>query len=80
MIFQSQSTDLKLMRNSSIEECNMFGLFKKDPVKNLQKNYEEKLSLAMEAQRSGDIRSFSELSDEADSILKQIEMLKQDAG
>jgi len=58
----------------------MFGLFKKDPIKNLQKNYEEKLSLAMEAQRNGDMRSFSELSEEANTILKQIEMSKQSAG
>lgn len=55
----------------------MFGLFKKDPVQKLQNQYEAKLAKAMQAQRNGDIRSFSELTEEATEIQKQIESLQR---
>lgn len=51
----------------------MFGLFKKDPVKKLQASYEAKLAEAMAAQRAGDMRLFSALSEQADSLLKEIQ-------
>ncbi len=57
----------------------MFGLFKKDPVKKLQKQYHDKLEEAMHAQRNGDIRSYSALSTEADKLLKAIENIKSTA-
>lgn len=50
----------------------MFGLFKQDPTKTLQQAYEKKLSQAMQAQRSGDIRQYSLLTEEAEGILAQI--------
>ena len=56
----------------------MFKFFKKDPAKKLQATYEEKLRNAMEAQRNGDIRSFSTLSEEASKILDEINQLKKD--
>ncbi len=40
----------------------MFGLFKKDPLKKLQKEYEAKLEEAMHMQRNGKIREYSFLS------------------
>lgn len=57
----------------------MFGLFKKDPVKKLQKQYHDKLEEAMHAQRNGDIRGYSMLSKEADTLLKSIEKYKSTA-
>jgi hypothetical protein len=54
----------------------MFGLFKSDPVKKLKVAYEKKLQEAMQAQRGGDIRLYSELSTEADIIYQKIKMLE----
>lgn len=54
----------------------MFGLFKKDPLKRLNKAYDAKLLEARDAQRSGDIQGFAVLSEEANSILKQIQALQ----
>lgn len=51
----------------------MFSWFRKDPIKRLQNDYHQKLEQAMQAQRNGDIRTYSELSVEAEAILKQIE-------
>ncbi|WLD56731.1 DUF6435 family protein [Salinispirillum sp. LH 10-3-1] len=50
----------------------MFGLFKQNPTKKLQNAYERKLSEAMQAQRSGDIRQYSLLTEEAEAIFAQI--------
>jgi hypothetical protein len=36
----------------------MFSIFKKDPIKKLDKRYESKLKEAMNAQRKGDIKSY----------------------
>ncbi|MCC2605751.1 DUF6435 family protein [Planctobacterium marinum] len=54
----------------------MFGLFKSDPVKKLRKQYDDKLESAMLAQRRGDIKSYSLLTAEAESLWQQIEKLK----
>lgn len=51
----------------------MFSFFKKDPLKELNKQYLQKLEEAMHAQRNGDIRSYSMLTSEAEDILKKIE-------
>lgn len=53
----------------------MFGLFSSDPKKKLQKAYEEKLSAAMKAQRSGDIRTYSLLTEEAEALRAQLKAL-----
>lgn len=50
----------------------MFSLFKKDPIKKLQKQYQEKLEAGMHAQRNGDMRAFAELSKQAEEIDKEI--------
>lgn len=50
----------------------MFGIFKSDPVKKYQKQYEQLLQDAMQAQRGGDIRLYSELSSEADRLYQKI--------
>lgn len=54
----------------------MFGLFKTDPVRKAEKAYYQKLEQAMNAQRNGDIRSYSMLTAEAESIRVEIEKLK----
>ena len=58
----------------------MFGLFKKDPAQKLQKEYDKKLFEAMQAQRNGDIKSYSMLSQEAEAILKQIDEINAKNG
>ena len=56
----------------------MFKFFKKDPVKELEKNYQKLLEEAMELQRSGDIKSYALKMEEAEKVEKQIdELLKQ---
>ena len=54
----------------------MFGIFKKDPVKKLRKQYERKLTEAMQAQRSGDIKRYSELTAESETLLAKLEALE----
>ncbi|MFO7553119.1 MAG: DUF6435 family protein [Haliea sp.] len=57
----------------------MFGFFKTSAarqVKKLQKEYESKLGEAMQAQRNGDIRSYSMLSEEADKLYRQLVAIK----
>jgi len=50
----------------------MFSIFKKDPTKKLNKELSIKLEQAMQAQRKGDIRTYSQLSFEAQEIDKKI--------
>jgi hypothetical protein len=54
----------------------MIGLFKSNPTKKLRKNYDIKLEQAMLAQRKGDIKTYSMLTAEAESIWKEIEALE----
>ena len=54
----------------------MFGLFKKDPVAKLQKAYEAKMLEARDVQRSGDLRKYAVVIEEAEEILKKIEAAK----
>lgn len=56
----------------------MLNFFKKDTVKALQKAYERKLTEAQQAQRNGDIRAYSMLSEEADSLYKRIQSAKSE--
>lgn len=58
----------------------MFSLFKKDPVKKLRQQYNDKLQEAMNAQRNGDMRAYAELTEEAQSIFQEIERLEAETG
>jgi hypothetical protein len=58
----------------------MFGLFKKDPLQLLQKDYDAALSKAFQAQRDGNIRLYSTLTAEAEAIREYIEALKNSEG
>ena len=56
----------------------MFWIFKKDPLKNLQKKYEMLLEEAMNAQRNGKIEEFGELSYESEKLYKEIQKIKEE--
>ena len=53
----------------------MFGLFKKDPVKKLQKEYADLMERARDVQRSGDLRAYAEMIKESEEILQKIDDL-----
>lgn len=55
----------------------MFGLFKKDPIKKLRKEYEQKLEEALNLQRTGDIKGFALKSDEAEVLAQKIAELEK---
>jgi len=54
----------------------MFGLFKKDPIKKLEKEYEQLMTKARDVQRSGDLRAYAEMIEESENILKKIDELR----
>ena len=54
---------------------HMFSFFKKDPVEKLNKQYYQKLESAMLAQRSGDIKSYSSITAEAEAIKLEIDKI-----
>ncbi|MEM7504240.1 MAG: DUF6435 family protein [Pseudomonadota bacterium] len=53
----------------------MFSLFKKNPTKKLEQQHAKLLEQAMQAQRNGDIRTYSKLTAEAEEVFEQIERL-----
>ena len=55
----------------------MFSIFKSNPIKKLNKKHEMKLEEAMHAQRNGDIKSYSQLTFEAEQIEQEIRQLEQ---
>lgn len=54
----------------------MFSLFKSDPLKKLRKEYADTLEKAMLCQRSGDIRQYSFLTEQAEALYKEITKLE----
>lgn len=54
----------------------MFNLFKPDPLKKLRKAYSALLTEAMQAQRNGNIRLYSELTAKAEQTYKEIKALE----
>ena len=54
----------------------MFGLFKKDPIKQLEKEYRKLMEEAMRIQRSGDLRAYAVKIEAAEEIQKKIEELR----
>ncbi len=54
----------------------MFGLFKKDPVKKLEKEYQQLMEEAMHVQRSGDLKAYARKIEESEKILAQLQELK----
>ena len=54
----------------------MFGLFKKDPIKKLEKEHDALLQRAMETQRGGDIKGYAKLMAEAKELEDRIIALR----
>ena len=54
----------------------MFSIFKKDPIKKLDKAYEDKLEQAMLAQRNGDIKAYAMITAEAEKLGEKIRELQ----
>lgn len=57
----------------------MFSIFKKDPIKKLNKAYEAKLEKAMLAQRNGDIKGYAMITAETEKIAAEIQQLESSA-
>ncbi len=58
----------------------MISFFKKAPEAKLKKEHAKLLERAMHAQRNGDIRGYSELSEQAQSVLDKLDELERKAG
>ncbi len=58
----------------------MFGLFKKDPLKKLEKEHQKLLEEAMQLQRGGDIKGYAAKMAEAEAKEKEIEALARKEG
>lgn len=54
----------------------MFSFLKSDPIKKLDKEYGELLEKAMQAQRGGDIRLYSELTEKAEVVKVKLDDMK----
>jgi hypothetical protein len=54
----------------------VFGLFKKSPLEKLQAEHESLSTRAFQAQRNGDIRTYSTLTAEAEKLREKMENLK----
>lgn len=50
----------------------MFGLFKKNPVKELEKKHQRLLEEAMNLQRNGDLKGYAAKLSEAEVVMDEI--------
>lgn len=55
----------------------MFGLFKNSELKKTQKQHEALLTRAFQAQRNGDIRQYSELTAQAETLKAKLDELSK---
>ena len=55
----------------------MFGFFKKDPLKKLEKAYRQKLKEARDIQRTGDLKKYAILCEEAEQIAEKMDALRK---
>lgn len=55
----------------------MINLFKQQKMKRLIKEYERKLTFALEAQRMGDMREYSKRTEAAELVYQQIQDRQQ---
>ena len=56
----------------------MFGLFKKDETKKLEKEYAAIMEKAVHAQRNGKLELYGELVKKSEEILETIETIKSE--
>ena len=55
----------------------MFGWMKRDPEKQLRRQYHAKLEEALQAQRNGNIRQYSFLTAEAEKLREKLEEIEE---
>ena len=70
---QQQPLTLLVVRKNK----TMLNFFRKDPIKKLEKQYQQLLEEAMQLQRKGDIKAYAKKMDEAEQLLKTIEEQKK---
>ncbi|MEZ4935167.1 MAG: DUF6435 family protein [Saprospiraceae bacterium] len=58
----------------------MFGLFKKNPTKQLEQEYAKLMEEARDIQRSGDLRAYARKLEEAEEVMKKIEAVRAEKG
>lgn len=58
----------------------MFGLFKKNPTKQLEQEYAKLMEEARDIQRSGDLRAYARKLEEAEEVMKNIEAVRSEKG
>lgn len=58
----------------------MFGLFKKNPTKQLEQEYAKLMEEARDIQRSGDLRAYARKLEEAEEVMKKIEAIRAEKG
>lgn len=58
----------------------MFGLFKKNPTKQLEQEYAKLMEEARDIQRSGDLRAYARKLEEAEEVMKKIEAARAEKG
>lgn len=56
----------------------MFGLFKKNPTKALEKQHQRLMEEAMAIQRSGDLKAYAAKIDEAEKVMDKIVALNNE--
>lgn len=60
---------------TSKHQSIMFNLFKKNPLKKLEQQYERLMEEAMQLQRGGDIQGYARKMAEAEEVQKEMEAL-----
>lgn len=55
----------------------MFGIFKKNPTAKLEKQYNILLEQARDAQRSGDIKRYAQITAASEEVWKEIEKVRK---
>lgn len=76
-LYLAQAGARPITQNQARLAETMLSFLKKDPIKKLEKQYQKLLSDAMQEQRKGDIRAYSDLVAKSEKLAKQIDDLKQ---
>lgn len=61
------------------QELTMFGLFKSSPLKKSQKEHAALITKAFQAQRNGNVRLYSTITAEAETLRRKIDNLKSES-
>jgi hypothetical protein len=72
---QSRVLIVEIIVNQCRSQC-MFSFLRADPLKKLNKAYQKKLGEALQAQRNGNIRGYSLLTEEAEALWAEIQALQ----